>query len=91
MIEYAKSAVHVARYHLVHGGGDLALARAYLMTGQIAAGFRTLRVLLDRKEVPDLHDVNVALTALSAYHPARAATMLERMVEQGIGKVVSVV
>ena len=30
VIEYAKSAVHVARYHLVHGGGDLALARAYL-------------------------------------------------------------
>ncbi|OSX66337.1 hypothetical protein POSPLADRAFT_1133350, partial [Postia placenta MAD-698-R-SB12] len=28
--EYAKSGVYVARYHLIHGGGDIALAKEYL-------------------------------------------------------------
>ena len=27
MNEYARSSVYVARYHLMHGGGDLALAQ----------------------------------------------------------------
>lgn len=30
MAEYAKSSVYVARYHVEHGGGDLALAKELL-------------------------------------------------------------
>lgn len=30
VIEYARSAVHVARYHLLQGGGDLELAKEYM-------------------------------------------------------------
>lgn len=60
------------------------LARAYFMTGNVTAGFDAFRVLLNRKEIPDLHDINVALSAMAEYTPRGAARMVERMVSKGI-------
>jgi len=60
------------------------LARAYFMLGNVAAGFETFRVLLDRKELPDLHDINVALSAMAEYTPEGAAKMITRMIDNGV-------
>jgi hypothetical protein len=60
------------------------LARAYFMLGDISAGFATLKVLLDRREMPDMHDINVALSALAEYTPRGAARVIERMINLGL-------
>lgn len=61
-----------------------ALARAYMILGRVEDGFEVLRNIVERKEVPDVHDANVALSALSAVSPARAARMIDRMVAMGL-------
>ncbi|EGN98443.1 hypothetical protein SERLA73DRAFT_183450 [Serpula lacrymans var. lacrymans S7.3] len=65
-------------YHLT------ALARAYFVLGRVSDGFDTFKVILDRKEVPDTHDINVALSAMAEYSPRNAAGMIERMIERGV-------
>jgi hypothetical protein len=60
------------------------LARAYFMLGNVAAGFEMFRVLLDRKEMPDLYDINVALSAMAEYTPRGAAQMITRMIDKGV-------
>jgi hypothetical protein len=59
------------------------LARSYFILGQVSAGFQTLRVLIDRKELPDLYDINVALSMLAKRDPRKAADIIERMVKKG--------
>lgn len=60
------------------------LARASFILGRFADGFDAFRVLLDRREVPDLYDVNVALSAMAEQDPRAAAKMIERMIEHGL-------
>jgi len=60
------------------------LARAYFMLGNTVAGFETFKVLLDRKEMPDLYDINVALSAMAEYTPRGAAQMITRMIDKGV-------
>lgn len=60
------------------------LARAYFMLGEVSAGFEAFRALLERKEIPDLHDINVALSAMAEYTPRGAARMVERMIQKGV-------
>jgi hypothetical protein len=60
------------------------LARAYFMLGNVAAGFKTFQVLLDRKEIPDLHDVNIALGVFASYDPKGSARVIERMIKKGL-------
>jgi hypothetical protein len=60
------------------------LARAYFILGQYAAGFDTFKVLMGRKEIPDLYDVNVAMSALAERNPRAAAKMIERMIEKNL-------
>lgn len=60
------------------------LARACFIVGKFAEGFDAFKILLDRKEVPDLYDVNVALTAMAEQQPRSAARMIERMIEKGL-------
>ena len=60
------------------------LARTYFLFGNVIDGFSTLKILLDRKEVPDLHDVNVALSVLAQHDPEGATWIVQRMVNQGL-------
>lgn len=61
-----------------------ALARAYFILGEISKGFATLKFILERKEVPDLRDVNVALSAMAEFDPNGAFRMIQRMVKLGL-------
>jgi len=60
-----------------------ALARASIILGQITAGFRALGIVVDRHGRPDLHDVNVVLSAVAAVDPRMALKMVRRMVALG--------
>ncbi|TFK73602.1 hypothetical protein BDN72DRAFT_166749 [Pluteus cervinus] len=60
------------------------LARACFILGRFTEGFETFNVLLRRKEVPDLYDVNVALTAIAERRPQYAAILIDRMIERGM-------
>jgi len=60
------------------------LARAYFVLGEFEKGFQIFRVLLGRREIPDLYDINAALSALSEYSPRTVARLIERMVEKGL-------
>lgn len=61
-----------------------ALARAYFMVGDVAAGFSAFQALLDRNEKPNVYDINVALSAMAEYSPSGAANMITRMIEKGL-------
>ena len=52
------------------------LARAQMMLGRVADSFATLRVLLDRRELPDMHDINIALASLASISPSQAMVAL---------------
>jgi hypothetical protein len=60
------------------------LARMAFIRGQTREGFAVLSILLDRKEVPDMYDVNVALSAMATHNPREAAALLRRMREHGL-------
>ncbi|KAF5382450.1 hypothetical protein D9615_003006 [Tricholomella constricta] len=60
------------------------LARACFIVGKIPEGFGLFKFLLDRKEAPDLYDVNVALTAVAQLNPKLGIKLIERMVEAGL-------
>jgi hypothetical protein len=60
------------------------LARAYFILGDVSAGFESFTCLLDRKEIPDLYDINVVLSAMAEYTPRGAAKMIERMIQKGV-------
>lgn len=59
-------------------------ARACFIVGKFAEGFETFKHLLNRKEVPDMHDVNVALSAVAEQSPRLAARMIRRMLAKGL-------
>jgi hypothetical protein len=60
------------------------LARAYITLGRVSDGLDMLKVLLGRYEIPDIYDINIALSAIAEFHPRRAAGILKKMVERGI-------
>jgi hypothetical protein len=60
-----------------------ALARASIILGHVTAGFRALHVVVDRHGRPDLHDVNVVLSAVAAADPLMALKMVRQMVALG--------
>ncbi|KAI9512472.1 hypothetical protein F5148DRAFT_1273746 [Russula earlei] len=57
-----------------------ALARANVILGDVMEALGVLRVITDRYECPDLHDINVTLSALD---PRLALKMVRRMVDVG--------
>jgi len=61
-----------------------ALARGYFLLGRMKQGLLPYRALLRRKEIPDLYDINVALSAVSRYSPRMAAEMVDRMIGTGL-------
>ncbi|KAJ7069906.1 hypothetical protein C8F01DRAFT_1114589 [Mycena amicta] len=60
------------------------LARAYFIVGRFMEGFETFRLLLDRRDMPDLHDVNIILTAVAVHDPREAAKVIQRMIARGL-------
>ncbi|KAI9573544.1 hypothetical protein HD554DRAFT_895387 [Boletus coccyginus] len=61
-----------------------ALARGYFMLGEMGEGLRPFRVLIGRREVPDRHDINIALSAMARQSPRAAWQMVDRMAGQGL-------
>lgn len=60
------------------------LARAYITLGRVSDGLDMLKVLLGRYEIPDIYDINIALSAIAEFQPRRAAGIMRKMVERGI-------
>ncbi|KAG7443149.1 uncharacterized protein BT62DRAFT_1078873 [Guyanagaster necrorhizus] len=90
--EYATFVDHVlAEWSLVHTPLTAAshenltsFARANFIAGRQSDVFSVYEILLERREIPDLYDVNVVLRALAERHPRAAARMIERMIEKGL-------
>ncbi|KAG8214650.1 hypothetical protein J3R82DRAFT_9728 [Butyriboletus roseoflavus] len=61
-----------------------ALARGHFMLGEMGEGLRPLRVLIGRREIPDRHDINIALSAMARQSPRAACQIVYRMVDQGL-------
>ncbi|KAJ7696029.1 hypothetical protein B0H17DRAFT_414776 [Mycena rosella] len=59
-------------------------ARAFFIVGQFVQGFDTLKLLLQRRELPDLYDVNVTLTVMAEHDPRTAAQLIKRMTDRGL-------
>ncbi|KAF8630890.1 hypothetical protein AX17_005248 [Amanita inopinata Kibby_2008] len=59
-------------------------ARASFIVGNFAEGFDSFKILLDRREIPDMYDVNVALTAIAEHQPRAAASIIEGIKQKGI-------
>ena len=60
-----------------------ALARASIILGHYTEALQVLKVVVDRNERPDLHDVNVILSAISNVDPRMALKMVRRMIVFG--------
>jgi hypothetical protein len=60
------------------------LARMAFLLKENKQGFAALATMLDRKEVPDIYDVNVALSAMAAQSPREAGALLRRMRRHGL-------
>lgn len=60
-----------------------ALARANIILGHVKEGLEVLQVVIGRNERPDLHDVNVVLSAIAEVDPRIALKMLRQMVTLG--------
>ncbi|KAK0464621.1 uncharacterized protein EV420DRAFT_1054104 [Desarmillaria tabescens] len=90
--EFATFVNHVLReWSLVHTPLTAAshenltsFARANFIAGRQSDVFNVYEILLERREIPDLYDVNIVLGALAERHPRAAARMIERMVEKGL-------
>ncbi|KAJ3894246.1 hypothetical protein GG344DRAFT_41510 [Lentinula edodes] len=75
--------VHEPLAHAKHANLS-SLARAYFVMGDFTKGFEVFRNLIRRREVPDLHDINIGLSALAEHNPRSAAKMIEVMTQRGI-------
>ncbi|KAH7914272.1 hypothetical protein BJ138DRAFT_1144223 [Hygrophoropsis aurantiaca] len=60
------------------------LARGYFLLGRVTDGFEMFRIILRRREIPDMHDLNVALSAIAEYCPRTAAGKVDRMIAKGL-------
>src|SRR6202012_1598935 len=56
-----------------------ALARANIMLGHVYKGLEILQVVIRRHESPDLHDLNVVLSAIAEFDPQIALKMVRQM------------
>lgn len=77
-VEYNFPLRNASRVHLN------ALARAYIIHGDEDAAMKALQVVLHRNETPDLHDANVALSAVAARNAQAGAQVIEQMVKLGL-------
>lgn len=62
-----------------------ALARANIILSHVKEGLEVLQVVINRYETPDLHDLNVLLSAIAEFDPQIALKMVRHMVALGLG------
>lgn len=75
---------HHAPWDAAHHGMLTSYARACFIVGKNTEGFKTFKALLRRRELPDMHDINVVLSAIAEQAPTAAAGMLKKMEKQGV-------
>ncbi|THH19099.1 hypothetical protein EW146_g2011 [Bondarzewia mesenterica] len=61
-----------------------ALARSYFLLGDVVTGFEAFQVILDRQEIPDMHDVSVALSVMAEHSCRAAVRMMRRMIVRNL-------
>ncbi|KLO09092.1 hypothetical protein SCHPADRAFT_1000519 [Schizopora paradoxa] len=61
-----------------------AIARARALLGDFTGCLNALRIIIDRKEVPDVFDINVVVEALAIHDPRRAALMVKKMLQWNV-------
>lgn len=61
-----------------------ALGRAYMILGDFEEGFRILKILVKQRRVPDLADINVAISYFAEHSPEQASKLIELMMERGL-------
>ncbi len=54
-----------------------AIARGRALVGDFQESMNALRIVIDRKEVPDVFDINIVVEALAVHDPARAALVVK--------------
>ncbi|KAF8636002.1 hypothetical protein AX15_000163 [Amanita polypyramis BW_CC] len=59
-------------------------ARACFIVGNVREGFKAFSIMLRRKEIPDMYDINVALSAIARYQPCLAASAMAQLKDRGI-------
>ena len=60
------------------------LARGAAILGDIEMSTNTLQLIIGRREVPDLFDLNVIVTSTARWNPYEAGLMVRRMIKSGI-------
>ncbi|CAK5284302.1 unnamed protein product [Mycena citricolor] len=58
--------------------------RACFVTGDYVRGINVLKMMLKRREVPDVFDINVLVSAVAEHDPRTAAGLVERMANKGL-------
>ncbi|TFY58338.1 hypothetical protein EVJ58_g6487 [Rhodofomes roseus] len=61
-----------------------AMARASFMLGRLEDGLDVFQQLFKTRQVPDMYDINVALSIFAEYNPSSAALVIERMLRMGL-------
>jgi len=61
-----------------------AIARGRALVGDFQESMNALRIVIDRKEVPDVFDINIVVEALAVHDPARAALVVKTMLEMNV-------
>lgn len=59
-------------------------ARACFIVGETAAGFEALQLTFSRNEIPDIYDINVALTAIAQRDPRSAILLINQLKKRGL-------
>ena len=61
-----------------------ALARASFILGRLEYGLQVFKLMFRMRYIPDLRDINVAVSILAEHNPTAGANIIERMVRMGI-------
>jgi hypothetical protein len=61
------------------------IAHVNFLVGDLPKAFAALTAILDRRTIPDEHDIAVAIHGVARYDPARAASVLDNCLKRGVG------
>ena len=85
-IDHVISLFQKAHFPLEHASHATltSLSRIYILRSRFAEAMQTMKLLLQRHEIPDMYDVNVALSALALHDPRTAAKTILLMLERNL-------
>ncbi|KAF8349292.1 hypothetical protein F5887DRAFT_1128115 [Amanita rubescens] len=58
-------------------------ARACFIVGETTEGFEALRLMFQKKEIPDMYDINVAISGVAQLNPRSAIPILNKLKRRG--------